>query len=90
MHPYVAYPLAVLIGYLLGSSNMAIYLSRARGVDLRAGGSGNPGASNTVSLMGWKAGALVATATSVSPITSGEMRHLRAMPQPPLTSHSAP
>ena len=60
MHPYVAYPLAVLIGYLLGSSNMAIYLSRARGVDLRAGGSGNPGASNTVSLMGWKAGALVA------------------------------
>ncbi len=60
MDPYLYYGLSVLIGYLLGSSNMAIYLSRAKGVDLRAGGSGNPGASNTVSLMGWKAGALVA------------------------------
>ena len=60
MDPYLYYGLSVLIGYLLGSSNMAIYLSRAKGVDLRAGGSGNPGASNTVTLMGWKAGALVA------------------------------
>ena len=52
------YALAVLIGYLIGSSNMAVYLARLRGVDLSAKGSGNPGASNAVILMGWKAGVL--------------------------------
>ena len=53
------YPLIVLIGYLIGCSNMAVYLAAFRGVDLRAGGSGNPGASNAMILMGWKAGILV-------------------------------
>lgn len=51
--------IAVGIGYLLGCSNMAYYLSRARGVDLRAGGSGNLGASNAMALLGWKAAILV-------------------------------
>jgi len=55
----VQYPLIVLIGYLIGCSNMAVYLAAFRGVDLRAGGSGNPGASNAMILMGWKAGILV-------------------------------
>ena len=59
MNPVDAYLLAALIGYLLGSSNMAIYVAKLKGVDLRAGGSGNPGASNAVTLMGWKAGVLV-------------------------------
>lgn len=49
----------LLIGYLLGCSNMAVYLAALKGVDLRAGGSGNPGASNAMLLMGWKAGILV-------------------------------
>ena len=49
----------VLIGYLLGSSNMAYYLAKYKGVDLRGNGSGNPGASNAMILMGWKAGILV-------------------------------
>lgn len=53
------YPLIVLIGYLIGCSNMVVYLAAFRGVDLRAGGSGNPGASNAMILMGWKAGILV-------------------------------
>ena len=56
----MAYILAILCGYLLGCSNMALYLSRAKGVDLRAGGSGNLGASNATALLGWKAGALTA------------------------------
>lgn len=60
MAPTLAYPLAVLIGYLLGSCNLAIFLSRRKGVDVRACGSGNPGASNTLTLLGWKAGVLVA------------------------------
>jgi len=34
-------------------------MARRRGVDVNAEGSGNPGASNTFRLLGWKAGALV-------------------------------
>lgn len=59
MAPAPAYALVILISYLLGSSNMAAFLSRRKGVNLRAGGSGNLGASNAVTLMGWKAGVLV-------------------------------
>lgn len=55
----MSYLAIVLLGYLLGTSNMAWYLSRIHETDLRKGGSGNLGASNTVALMGWKAGILV-------------------------------
>lgn len=55
--PYLA---TILIGYLLGCSNLAVYLAALKGVDLRANGSGNPGASNAMLLMGWWAGILVA------------------------------
>lgn len=54
------YIISILIGYLLGCSNMALYLAKLRGVDLRSGGSGNLGASNATVLMGWSAGALTA------------------------------
>ena len=56
----MAYFAAILIGYLLGCSNMALYLSKAKGVDLRSGGSGNLGASNTVTMIGWSAGIITA------------------------------
>ena len=53
------FPLAVcaLIGYLLGCSNMALYVSKLKGVDLRQTGSKNLGASNTYLTfgMGWAA-----------------------------------
>ena len=55
--PYI---LVIVLSYLLGCSNMAIYIAAIKKVDLSAGGSGNPGASNAVILMGWKAGILVA------------------------------
>ena len=54
------YLLTAAIGYLLGCSSMALYLSRIKGVDMRASGSGNLGASNAMVLMGWGAGVLVA------------------------------
>lgn len=56
----MAYILAILVGYLLGCSNMALYLGKAKGVDLRAGGSKNLGASNATALLGWKAGVITA------------------------------
>ena len=58
MNPIIAYPIVVLLGYLLGTCNLALLLAKLKHVDLSAG-SGNPGASNAMILMGWKAGILV-------------------------------
>ena len=54
------YILVIALSYLLGCSNMATYIAAVKKVDLSAGGSGNPGASNAVILMGWGAGVLTA------------------------------
>lgn len=52
--------LAIIFGaYLIGSSNMAFYLSKLKKKNIRGAGSGNLGASNAVILLGWKAGVLV-------------------------------
>lgn len=51
--------LAFLSGYLLGSVSFALLLARARGIDLRAVGSGNLGATNTSRALGAGAGILV-------------------------------
>ena len=55
----MGYLLAVAMGYLLGCSSMALYLSKLKKVDPRSGGSRNLGASNALILMGWWAGVLV-------------------------------
>ncbi len=56
----MGYGIAAVLGYLLGCSNMAYYLAKWKKADLRAGGSGNLGASNAVVLLGWRAGVLTA------------------------------
>lgn len=56
----MSYIISILIGYLLGCSNMALYLSKLNGVDIRKGGSGNLGASNVTMQLGWAAGVLTA------------------------------
>ena len=55
----MAYVIAALIGYLLGCSNMAIYISRYKKVDIRALGGKNPGTANTVLVLGWIPGIIV-------------------------------
>lgn len=49
----------MVLGFLLGSIPSGLWLARARGVDLRAVGSGNIGATNVVRAMGPRWGALV-------------------------------
>lgn len=56
----MGYVIVIFLAYLLGCSSMALYLSKFRKVDFRAGGSGNLGASNATALLGWWAGILVA------------------------------
>lgn len=56
VHHYI---IAGLIGYLLGCSNLAWFIAKAKNIDLSSKGSGNPGTSNAVILMGWKIGVLV-------------------------------
>lgn len=56
----MAYIIPILLGYLLGSSNMAYYISRYQKKDIRSSGTGNLGASNATVLLGWKAGIAVA------------------------------
>ncbi len=55
----MGYALCVLLGYLLGCSNMSLYIAKLKKVNLRSGGSGNLGASNATLLLGWRAGVLV-------------------------------
>jgi glycerol-3-phosphate acyltransferase PlsY len=48
--------LGLAAAYLLGSVPAAYLAGRARGVDLRAHGSGNLGATNALRVLGWKVG----------------------------------
>ncbi len=53
------YGIIALMGYLLGCSNLAFFLGKARGFDIRSHGSNNAGASNATITMGLKIGVLV-------------------------------
>lgn len=57
---FMKYIIAILFGYLLGCSSMSLYLAKLKGIDIRSKGSKNLGASNSMILMGWKAGIIVA------------------------------
>lgn len=50
---------ALVIGYLLGGVQSAILYGRLKGIDIRSQGSGNAGTTNTIRVMGKKAGAMV-------------------------------
>lgn len=58
MHPAVVAG-ALVASYLLGTFPSALIVTKSRGVDVTAEGSGNPGTSNVVRLLGWRYGAIV-------------------------------
>lgn len=53
------YLLAALLGYLIGSLNLSIVISKKKGKDIREMGSGNAGTTNTLRTMGKGVAALV-------------------------------
>ena len=55
----VYYLIIALMGYLFGCSNLAFFLGKAKGFDIRSYGSNNAGASNATVTMGLKIGVLV-------------------------------
>lgn len=50
---------ALLIGYLFGGVQSAILCGKLKGIDIRTQGSGNAGTTNTIRVLGKKAGFLV-------------------------------
>lgn len=59
MHPIVQKVLCLLIGYAFGCILTAELVARARGINIYASGSGNPGMANTGRMLGKKAAAIV-------------------------------
>ncbi|MEX1009041.1 MAG: glycerol-3-phosphate 1-O-acyltransferase PlsY [Acidimicrobiia bacterium] len=59
MRDGVVVGLLVPLAYLLGTLPSAEIAARRRGIDITAAGSGNPGASNTFRVLGWRSGVLV-------------------------------
>lgn len=53
------YVMIFLMGYLFGCSNLAFFLGKAKGFDIRNYGSNNAGASNATVTMGLKIGIIV-------------------------------
>lgn len=58
MNPILAV-VAVVVSYFLGTFPSALIVAKRGGIDVTKEGSGNPGTSNVVRLLGWKYGAVV-------------------------------
>jgi glycerol-3-phosphate acyltransferase PlsY len=56
--PWLAVAL-IPVGYAVGMFPSAVIVARAKGHDILAEGSGNPGASNVARILGWRFGAVV-------------------------------
>ena len=59
MRDGVVVGLLVPLAYLLGTFPSAEIVARRRGIDITSAGSGNPGASNTFRVLGWRSGVVV-------------------------------
>jgi glycerol-3-phosphate acyltransferase PlsY len=57
--PVLAYIIVAVAAYLLGSIPTGFLVARAKGIDIRAAGSGNIGATNSMRVMGKPAGIFV-------------------------------
>lgn len=84
----IALGLSAVLGYLIGSVNFAVIVSRRHGIDILSAGSGNPGATNVKRVIGKRAGNLVfafdalkgAAGAYFAPILASVLLALASMP----------
>ena len=57
--PFWSYILTAIVGYLLGSIPTGFLVAKAKGIDIRAAGSGNIGATNAMRVLGKPVGIIV-------------------------------
>ncbi len=48
--------LLLVVAYFIGNISPSTLLARAKGIDIKKSGSGNAGTTNTIRVLGWKAG----------------------------------
>lgn len=58
MNPFLV-GIGIIASYLFGTFPSALIVAKRGGIDVTAAGSGNPGTSNVVRLLGWRYGAIV-------------------------------
>lgn len=66
----ISFLISAVLGYLIGSVNTSIVLSRLKNNDIRKHGSGNAGATNTLRVMGKTAAALVIVGDALKAVIS--------------------
>ncbi|MBR1441175.1 MAG: glycerol-3-phosphate acyltransferase, partial [Lachnospiraceae bacterium] len=59
MNLIVIRALCVVFGYIFGLFETAIFVGKAKGIDIRTKGSGNAGTTNTLRTLGLKYGLIV-------------------------------
>ena len=55
----IARIISILIGYFAGLFQTGVIYGKIAGTDLRKSGSGNTGTTNSIRVLGWKAGVIV-------------------------------
>ena len=65
--------LSLCLGYLIGNINSAAILGKWKHVDLKQEGTKNLGATNTMVVLGWKAGALVMVVDILKSFLAGKL-----------------
>ena len=66
----ISFVISAVLGYLIGSVNTSIVLSRLKNNDIRKHGSGNAGATNTLRVMGKTAAAVVVIGDALKAVIS--------------------
>ncbi len=77
--------LAVAASYVIGSLDFAVVVARARGVDIRSVGSGNPGASNVLRSLGKGPAIMVFVGDAMKGVIAAALGWIAAAGGPPET-----
>jgi glycerol-3-phosphate acyltransferase PlsY len=65
--------LTIAAGYLIGSIDVAVWVARREGIDIYSAGSGNPGASNVLRVLGRSMAAIVFAADLLKGLTAAAL-----------------